>query len=800
MDTKKLFWSIFSAKDEAALHNIVLRNELLSNNHNWFPYGGRDKNDRSNFGTFENQQSNPVPALIEKVTNSIDSLLLKQCKLMKIDPKSKEAPSNMAIAVEKFFDIKNGDFSEISQSGRRSIAEDIQVIAEGDKQMPNLLIYDYGEGQHPDDFHKTFLSLSRCNKTDIPFVQGKYNMGSTGAVIFCGDHRYQLIASKLCNELNTKASNDFGFTLVRKHPLTEEEEGRLKSSWYEYFTIDGKIPRFSIKEIDLGLYKRKFTTGAIVKLYSYGLPKGSRSYVTWDLWRDFNHYLYHPALPFLVYEKRWSNQKTPSKPVLGNKIRLTLDDRDKKEDESLTITISDSKIGEVPIETHVFKQHVDQKEFINNKAVVFTQNGQVHGFLTRSFISKVLGFPLLRDHMLIQVNCTKIKTSVRQDLFKGSRDRLNEGIKTELLIDKITVALRDNEKLKLLNQNRKNRILRESTEDKNLLATVLTNLSIDKEIMKLLKNNEEFNLFKKLNKFKKEDKADKQKENKKAKYISKRFPSIFKINIDENGFGKKLKSVPLGGKGIIRFATDVEDEYLFRPKEKGELELAVLGIKSNGGGGDDGSNPSKVEDIFDITKAGPTDNSIKITFEPKANVNVGDEIELKARLSSPSGDLESIFWVRIIDPQQTGQKVKENKEKDNIAPPIPIRVFEYAEKKEDKTWEDYGWGGNDITKIITSQVGKGETAIEAIAVNMGCFALKRFLSKKQFKTEEEIRTIKNKFFITVYLHSLFLYSILDRINKDENCDTEIDPDDIVPIIFKPYSNFLLSSSMIESLI
>tara|TARA_B100001971_G_C17730895_1_gene305874 strand:- start:169 stop:507 length:339 start_codon:yes stop_codon:yes gene_type:complete len=96
---EKLFWSMFRAKNEDELHEIVSTNSILSNNDNWFPYGGRDKDDRSNFGTFDNQQANPIPALIEKITNSIDSLLLKKCKLENIDPKSDAAPQNMAIAI-----------------------------------------------------------------------------------------------------------------------------------------------------------------------------------------------------------------------------------------------------------------------------------------------------------------------------------------------------------------------------------------------------------------------------------------------------------------------------------------------------------------------------------------------------------------------------------------------------------------------------------------------------------------------------------------------------------------------------
>ena len=70
MSAEKLFWLIFEADNEDRLHKVIQKDKLLSDNNNWFPYGGRDRNDRSNFGTFENQQSNPVPALIEKMTNS----------------------------------------------------------------------------------------------------------------------------------------------------------------------------------------------------------------------------------------------------------------------------------------------------------------------------------------------------------------------------------------------------------------------------------------------------------------------------------------------------------------------------------------------------------------------------------------------------------------------------------------------------------------------------------------------------------------------------------------------------------
>ena len=73
MSIEKLFWSIFNAQNEDKLHEIVLSDNLLSNNDNWYPYGGLDEDDKGNFRFFDNQQSNPIPALSEKITNSIRS-------------------------------------------------------------------------------------------------------------------------------------------------------------------------------------------------------------------------------------------------------------------------------------------------------------------------------------------------------------------------------------------------------------------------------------------------------------------------------------------------------------------------------------------------------------------------------------------------------------------------------------------------------------------------------------------------------------------------------------------------------
>ena len=94
----------------------------------------------------------------------------------------------MSDAVERFFDSDSNNWHENwNLSGyRQKQAEEIQLLADGPRMETSLIVYDNGEGQYPEEFENTFLSLLKGNKSEIPFVQGKYNMGGTGAIVHCG--------------------------------------------------------------------------------------------------------------------------------------------------------------------------------------------------------------------------------------------------------------------------------------------------------------------------------------------------------------------------------------------------------------------------------------------------------------------------------------------------------------------------------------------------------------------------------------------------------------------------------------
>ncbi len=222
MDTKSeavkaRLLKLVSASSEVEVKQIIEGDAILNNQQNWRPYGGY----YGNFDTIYNQQENSANSLAEKPINSIDHLLLKECKLRSIDPEADEAPKSMQEAVELFFGIKKGDFSEVGQRKRRELASNIMIIAEGARERPNMVVANTGEGQHPSNFENTFVSLHRGNKDKIRFVQGKYNMGGTGVLAFCGEYHYQLILSRKTQELLHHNQDDrWGFSLIRLHIVT----------------------------------------------------------------------------------------------------------------------------------------------------------------------------------------------------------------------------------------------------------------------------------------------------------------------------------------------------------------------------------------------------------------------------------------------------------------------------------------------------------------------------------------------------------------------------------------------------
>jgi hypothetical protein len=171
----------------------------------WRPYGDNP----ANYSIVGNQQARADAALVEKIVNSVDAVLMGACMKTGVDPESPSAPSDIPSAIKKFISIPG--YSPV-----------LTLAATGSRRRPCFTIVDSGEGQRPSEFPNTLLSLSKKNKERIPFVQGKYNMGGSGVLEFCGNNSVQLVISRRDPEIvdsmneHVPDSAQWGFTVVRR--------------------------------------------------------------------------------------------------------------------------------------------------------------------------------------------------------------------------------------------------------------------------------------------------------------------------------------------------------------------------------------------------------------------------------------------------------------------------------------------------------------------------------------------------------------------------------------------------------
>ncbi|MDE0011886.1 MAG: hypothetical protein OXU36_12100 [Candidatus Poribacteria bacterium] len=766
MNMRQLFNKLYFAQTENDVDKVVNAHPNIFIDKNWHPLGQNE----NYFGVIENQQSAPIASLIEKITNSIDAVLMKKCLEAGIKPESSQAPQSMEEARTIFFpNHRDWDLARY----RNEQAESIQIIADGPKRNTSLIIYDDGEGQHPEEFENTFLSLLRGNKNDIHFVQGKYNMGGSGAIVFCGKKRYQLIASKRYDD-----TGEFGFTLIREHPLSETEAGIKKNTWYEYLKIDGKIPAFEADRQNLCLYNRPFTTGTIIKLYSYHLAGVSD--ISRDLNLSINEYLFEPVLPVYTIEKKARYPKSSLRRGLyGIKRRLEQEDN-KYVEEFFSEDFDHALFGKMKVTCYVFKTKLDdrsvkktketirQEFFKNNMSVLFSLNGQVHGHYTSAFITQSLKLNLLKEHLLIHVDCTNMNYDFRKELFMASRDRLKGGEETRELRRFLAEKLGDkNGRLAEIQKRRKDSIAVESEDAKDLLKSFAQNFSRNTELLKLLEQTLNLDLPPKGKQKGNTESTTKKKRREKEQYPfnPQRFPAFFKRRAPGNR-DKEVVAIPLGGEKTILFDTDVENNYFDRIEEPGELKIAILDYKTNETEG--GNAPGKVdriEDVFNVRRSSPQDGTIKIHLNPKKEVSVGDEVKIKVSLEDSTGELEEIFWVKVSEPKVPSQPSPKPEKKEIPTLGLPNITFIYQEERPERngngvTWEKFGAEiGQEIDFATVMYPMVNGEKLESVYINMDSAVLKNFKAKTRNASQEQLEIANKRYVASVYSHVLFLYSI-----------------------------------------
>lgn len=583
VDPKTLCIELVKADSENVVINILKEAGYWDNPVVWRYYGGR----ASNFNTIGNQQSKSDAALVEKLVNSVDARLINECLMKGIDPEGRDAPQTIREAVAKFFDGGShsstaGLIREWPDAKRTEIAKGITLAATGNKPKngnPCFVISDCGEGQTPDTLPTTILSLDRDNKVKIPFVQGKFNMGGTGVLEFCGKRNLQMVLSRRNPDFVKSSKNlrdhQWGFTVVRR----EDPIGGRKTSVYTFlaplesdkFAREGKVLSFTADSMPIfpeprNPYGRNSAWGTLIKLYEYSTAGFSGTNILLDagLMRKLDLLLTDLALPIRLYECRDYGGHKGSFDTNLTGIGVRLEDDKGNNLEDVPYSCSMQVAGEkMTANIYVFKKG-KAETYRSNEGIIFSQNGQTHGYLTTEFFRRnKVGMSYLKDSILVTIDCSEISERSRELLFMPSRDRLREG-ELRLAIEKeLEEILSNHQGLRALREKRRREELESILSDAKPLEEILEDLIKDSPTLSKL-----FLMGTRLtNPFKVKGVGITT-----NRFVGEKFPSYFKF--ENLNYGEILhRNCHINMRARITFETDAENMYFSRNIDPGSFRL-----------------------------------------------------------------------------------------------------------------------------------------------------------------------------------------------------------------------------------
>lgn len=663
MISRDVCLKLLTAESEKTIQEILEGIPEMANSKNWQPLDNRE----TNFNVTSNQASDGGKALTELMTNMVDAVLMKHAYKHGIDPRGVEAPKTMYEAVDKLVrKMQGGKLVNLDPKDiwlRDFASKNLVIGVTGAKNkkegLPCYTFADNGEGQRPDDFPKTFLSLSEGNKRSIAFVQGKYNMGSSGVLGYCGRRWFKLIVSRRHDR-----KTGWGWTLMRKRP----GEGMPVA---EYFVMpDKSIPSFEddalypFRKGDGNTYDGMYlSSGTIIKLFDYQI--GAR-YLSFRGAREaLNENLVETILPFRLLDFRQTPDKKRGgdraegidvRPFYGMEFLLlnshnegkteeppnSDDDSDDSENDVAAErriavgSVQHPELGNITITAIALKREIPSwLKLPNNNRVFHAVNGQVQFKQTRGYLTDC-GYPALKDRIVIIVDASHLTFPAHNDVWKGDREHTRNTIVGELYKEQVTATIKESEALKKLQQDvAREELDRAKTDEGNDLFQKL--VDADRNLAGLLNNQDP--VIRLPSAGGTNGNSAGSGEFKDGKYS----PTFLKLDDKTTSNPVEIpinRSRPVGGR------TDAENGYLNRPDNTGRLNVSDF-----------------VSSRFGI-RPHLLNGRLTVFLTPiNSAVKVGEVIPIRLELNDPSMALSigDEFTVRIVDEESVTPKSKKGK-------------------------------------------------------------------------------------------------------------------------------------------
>ena len=691
--TQQLCMDLLNADTEQQVIHLLNQEGYWDDPDAWRPFSNRE----DNFSTIGNQSSSADGALVEKLVNSVDAVLMGECWSVGLRPNSPDAPRSIPEAVAQFF---YGDRSKANTLGhvsswdrqrRREVSDRITLTATGTRQNPSFTVADNGEGQTPDSMPDTLLSLDHKNKIDVHFVQGKFNMGGTGALRFCGRNNLQLVISRRNPDVlpldPTDASSDqWGFTVVRREDPTDSR----RVSTYTYLAPEpAGVLRFNADALPLfpqsnNAYVRSTGWGTAVKLYEYEL-KGRSHILRGDgLLHRLDLLLPRIALPMRLHECRDYRGHPGSFDTTLNGLGVRLsDDRSENLEPGFPTSSAFTIRGEpITAEVYAFKRG-KADTYRKREGIIFTVNGQTHGTIPRAFFSRrAVQMNRLEDSILVIVDCSRISGRNREDLFMNSRDRMEQGDFLGAIENELESTLKDNQLLRDLRGRRRREDVEAKLQDSRPFKEVLESI--------LRKSPSLAALLGGMGPLSNPFRSRKAKSGR--QFSGKPHPSIFRFR--DLDYGTELqRTTATNMRSRIVFETDVVNDYFTRGQYAGKHVLRFQDESLV-----NGSVPDHILNLQDGLA------TLNLTLPSSASVGDSIRYELVVQDETLVEPFVNPFVVTVGPHQearggnggqrrQSGNGVDRGEAPQGLAVPIPIPVYE-------PEWEKHGFDRNSALKAI----------------------------------------------------------------------------------------------------
>ena len=290
---------------------------------------------------------------------------------------------------------------------------------------------------------------------------------------------------------------------------------------------------------------------------------GLKTLATFDLYYRLAVLLPTVALPVLIVERRKGYKGHTLESVLsGLSVRLEEDKYENIEEgfpSSANVKINGQ---EMKIQIFVFKRGKETHYKTRKEGIIFTVNGQAHGFIPDTFFTrKSVGMSYLADSLLIIADCSKFDGRTREDLFMNSRDRLREGELKKEIESKLADLIKKHQGLRELKERRRREEIEGKIGDDKPLVEVIEKViknspALSKLFVEGVKITNPFNLTT----TGQNEKPFKGKQNPTYFRLRKEFPY------------NKPKHCPLNQRFRVQFETDAENNYFTRDLYPGEFK------------------------------------------------------------------------------------------------------------------------------------------------------------------------------------------------------------------------------------